>query len=139
MKPVVSAAQIAAQAYAQKTIAPRTTAPSAFVVDAKAAPSKGATPVRRISEETEAFKIEISAEALDAASRDGGRSAQATDASPEAFGADSTEEVAKIAFQPVDSVSLNNGRREAPFAHEKLAVTENDAPRRPGSVLDITI
>jgi hypothetical protein len=135
MKPVVSAAQIAAQAYAQKTIAPRTTAPSAFVVDAKAAPSKGATPVRRITEETEAFKIEISAEALDAASRDGGRSALAVEVpTPE-----NAEDVSKIAFQPVDSVSLNNGRREAPFAHEKLAVTENEAPRRPGSVLDITI
>lgn len=135
MKPVVSAAQIAAQAYAQKTIAPRSTAPSAFVVDAKAAPSKGATPVRRISEETEAFKIEISAEALDAANRDGGRSAEVADASV----AESAEDVAELTFQPVDSVSVNNGRREAPFAHEKLAVTENEAPRRPGSVLDITI
>lgn len=139
MKPVVSAAQIAAQAYAQKTIAPRTTAPSGFVVDAKAAPAKGATPVRRITEETEAFKIEISAEALDAASRDGGRSTQAAETPSEAFGADGVEDVAKIAFKPVDSVSLNNGRREAPFAHEKLAVTENEALRRPGSVLDITI
>ena len=135
MKPVVSAAQIAAQAYAQKTIAPRSTALSGFVVDAKAAPSKGATPVRRITEETEAFKIEISAEALDAASRDRGRGAQAAEAPV----ADGAEDAAKIAFQPVDSVSLNNGRREAPFAHEKLAVTENEAPRLPGSVLDITI
>ncbi len=135
MKPVVSAAQIAAQAYAQKTIAPRSTAPSGFVVDAKAAPSKGATPVRRVSEETEAFKIEISAEALDAASRDGGRGAQVAD-TPIAENAD---DVAEIAFQPVDNVSVNNGRREAPFAHEKLVVTENEAPRSPGSVLDITI
>jgi len=135
MKPVVSAAQIAAQAYAQKTIAPRSTALSGFVVDAKAAPSKGATPVRRITEETEAFKIEISAEALDAASRDGGRSAQTAEAPV----ADGAEDSAKVAFQPVDSVSLNNGRREAPFAHEKLAVTKNEAPRLPGSVLDITI
>lgn len=139
MKPVVSAAQIAAQAYAQKTIAPRSTAPSAFVVDAKAAPSKGATPVRRISEETEAFKIEISAEALDAATRDvgrdGGRRAEIADA-PVAEGA---EDITEITFQPVDRISLNNGRREAPFAHEKLAVSENEAPRRPGSVLDITI
>ena len=136
MKPVVSAAQIAAQAYAQKTIAPRSTALSGFVVDAKAAPSKGATPVRRITEETEAFKIEISAEALDAASRDGGgRSAQTAEAPV----ADGAEDAAKVAFQPVDSVSLNNGRREAPFAHEKLAVTKNEAPRLPGSVLDITI
>lgn len=135
MKPVVSAAQIAAQAYAQKIIAPRSTALSGFVVDAKAAPSKGATPVRRITEETEAFKIEISAEALDAASRDGGRSAQTAEAPV----ADGAEDSAKVAFQPVDSVSLNNGRREAPFAHEKLAVTKNEAPRLPGSVLDITI
>lgn len=135
MKPVVSAAQIAAQAYAQKTIAPRSTALSGFVVDAKAAPSKGATPVRRITEETEAFKIEISAEALDAASRDRGRGAQAAEAPV----ADGAEDAAKIAFQPVESVSLNNGRREAPFAHEKLAVAKNEAPRLPGSVLDITI
>mgnify|MGYP003624672606 FL=1 len=135
MKPVVSAAQIAAQAYAQKTIAPRSTALSGFVVDAKAAPSKGATPVRRITEETEAFKIEISAEALDAASRDGGRSAQTAEAPV----ADGAEDAAKVVFQPFDSVSLNNGRREAPFAHEKLAVTKNEAPRLPGSVLDITI
>ncbi len=137
MKPVVSAVQIAAQAYAQKPVAPRSTLASQFVVDAKAAPSKGATPVRRIAEETEAFKIEISAEALDAANRDGGRSAQ-----PAAVTAPETvEDAAEITFQPVDSVSVSAGpgRREAPFAHEKLAVTEEERPRLPGTLLDITI
>ncbi len=138
MKPVVSAAQIAAQAYAQKTTAPRGTVPSGFVVDPKAAPAKGATPVRRISEETEAFKIEISAEALDAANRDAGRNG-APEAAPDALGADVSEDVAAISFQPVDEVSIGAGRREAPFAHEKLATTETEAPRLPGSVLDITI
>lgn len=135
MKPVVSAAQIAAQAYAQKTVAPRTTAPTGFVLDPKAAPSKGVTPVRRIAEETEAFKIEISAEALDAANRDGGRSAYAA----ETPSAEAPDDAAQIDFQPVDTVSVSAGRREAPFAHEKLATTENEAPRLPGSLLDITI
>jgi hypothetical protein len=138
MKPVVSAAQIAAQAYAQKTVAPRGTIPSGFTLDPKAIPGKGVQPVRRISEDTEAFKIEISAEALDAASRDGGRQASVAPVVP----AETLDDVAEIAFQPVDSVSVssgNSGRREAPFAHEKLATTSDDAPSLPGSVLDITI
>jgi len=140
MKPVVSAAQIAAQAYAQKTIAPRGTIPSGFTLDPKAIPGKGVQPVRRISEDTEAFKIEISAEALDAASRDGGRQASVAPSAPAP--AETLEDAAEIAFQPVDSVSVssgNSGRREAPFAHEKLAATSDDAPSLPGSVLDITI
>jgi len=138
MKPVVSAAQIAAQAYAQKTTAPRGTIPSGFTLDPKAIPGKGVQPVRRISEETDAFKIEISAEALDAASRDGARQAPAGLVAR----AETVDDVAEITFQPVDSVSLSpgsSGRREAPFAHEKLATTSDEAPRLPGSVLDITI
>lgn len=140
MKPVVSAAQIAAQAYAQKTVAPRGTIPSGFTLDPKAIPGKGVQPVRRISEDTEAFKIEISAEALDAASRDGARKASVAPAAPAP--AEMVDDVAEIAFQPVDSVSLSSassGRREAPFAHEKLATSNDDAVRLPGSVLDITI
>ena len=144
MKPVVSAAQIAAQAYAQKTPAPRGTIPSGFSLDPKSAsgpiPGKGVQPVRRISEDTEAFKIEISAEALDAASRDGGRQPSVAPSVPAPV--ETPEDVAEIAFQPVDSVSLSSGssgRREAPFAHEKLATTQDDAQRLPGSVLDITI
>jgi hypothetical protein len=135
MKPVVSAAQIAAQAYAQKTAAPRGTIPSGFTLDPKAIPGKGVQPVRRISEDTEAFKIEISAEALDAASRDGARQGSAAPATR----TETIDDVAEITFQPVDSVSLNSGRREAPFAHEKLATTSEEPQRLPGSVLDITI
>ena len=136
MKPVVSAAQIAAQAYAQKTTAPRGTVQAGFTLDPKAIPEKGLTPTRRVSQETEAFKIEISAEALDAASRDGGRPAAPVDQTA------ATDDVAEIEFQSVDSVSLSmsgSGRREAPFAHEKLGPAQGDAPRLPGSLVDITI
>jgi hypothetical protein len=88
-----------------------------------------------VSQETEAFRIEISAEALEAAKRDGGRSAgrAAQDT------AEPASDVAEIAFQPVESATAGAGRREAPFAHEASGRAEAEPPRRPGTLLDITV
>lgn len=141
MKPVVSASQIAAQAYAQGTGAqnraagPRAAAQPAFPLDAKGLPEKGTAPVRRVSQETEAFRIEISAEALEAAKRDGGRSAGRAEQDT----AKPASDVAEIAFQPVESATAGAGRREAPFAHEASGRAEAEPPRRPGTLLDITV
>lgn len=136
MKPVVSASQIAVQAYAQRTNTPaRVAGQSPFTVDGKGLSPKGLGPVRRVSQETDAFKVEISAEALEAARRDAARQpGVARDAlEPE------LEAVAEIEFQPVEAVTAGSGRREAPFAHEPTTRTSIEAPRRPGSVLDISV
>jgi len=70
MKPVVSASQIAVQAYAQRTGTPaRVAGQSPFTVDGKGLSAKSVGPVRRVALETDAFKVEISAEALEAANR----------------------------------------------------------------------
>jgi hypothetical protein len=143
MKPVVSAAQIAAQAYAQRTsVPPRATPQPGFSVDSKNAatkvqPDKAIGVARRVSQETDAFKIEISAEALEASRRDAGqRSARVVQESEQPV-----EDVAKIAFQSIDGVNAvtRGGRREAPFAHTPGSSRVEEPPRRPGFLLDITI
>lgn len=143
MKPVVSAAQIAAQAYAQRTaVPPRATPQAGFSVDGKTAPerpvpAKAPNAVRRLAQESDAFKIEISAEALEASARDGGRRSSGAAGIVE----ETQAEIAEIAFRPidpVDQVSLTK-RREAPFAHTASQAGADEPVRRPGSLLDITI
>lgn len=141
---MVSAAQIAAQAYAQRTAAPaRATPQPAFTVDnkglaAKVQPEKGLGLTRRLSQETDAYKIEISADALDAAKREGNNRAAhvAQQREPQ------LEAAAEITFQAVDGVEVNvsgAARREAPFAHATSNRPADEPPRRPGFLLDITI
>ncbi len=136
MKPVVSASQIAVQAYAQSTgVRPHAGVQSPFAVDGKAIPAKGVGPLRRVSQETDAFKIEISAEALEAANREGRHGPDAGRQKP----ARAVEDVAEITFQPLEGVSAGSGRREAPFAHAPTAGGESAPPKRPGSLLDISV
>ena len=141
---MVSAAQIAAQAYAQRTAAPaRGTPQPAFTVDNKGLapkiqPEKGLGLTRRLSQETDAYKIEISADALDAAKRDGNSRGAYEARQPEP----QVESAAEISFQPVESVEASvsgAARREAPFAHATTNRTADEPPRRPGFLLDITI
>jgi len=135
MKPVVSASQIAVQAYAQRTSTPaRVGGQSPFTVDGKGLPAKSVGPVRRVALENDAFKIEISAEALEAAKRDGGRQAPISREAPEPV----IEDVAEISFQPTEGVSAGSGRREAPFA-QAASGTSSEPPRRPGTLLDISV
>ncbi len=135
MKPVVSASQIAVQAYAQRTSTPaRVTGQSPFTVDDKGLPAKGVGLLRRVALETDAFKVEISAEALEAANRDGGRQAPIV----RAKSAPGVEDVAEITFQPAESVSAGSGRREAPFA-QTASGTSSEPARRPGTLLDISV
>lgn len=135
MKPVVSASQIAVQAYAQRTSTPaRVAGQSPFTVDGKGLSAKSVGPVRRVALETDAFKVEISAEALEAASRDGGRQAPTARATSEPV----VEDVAEITFQPAEAVTAGSGRREAPFA-QVAPGTSNEPPRRPGTLLDISV
>ena len=133
MKPVVSASQIAVQAYAQRTSTPAA-GQSPFTVDGKGLSAKNVGPVRRVALETDAFKIEISAEALEAASRDGGRQAPIAREVSEPV----IEEVAEISFQPTEAVSAGSGRREAPFA-QGTSGPSSEPPRRPGTLLDISV
>lgn len=147
MKPVVSAAQIAAQAYAQSTVQPKPRGPGVaqprFNVDAQKingdTNADTAGSFRRIRRETEAFKIEISAAALAASEREAGQRRARVERDETV---EQTEEAAAlVTFQAVDGVSGvagGVGRREVPFAHEGRSV-EPEPVRRPGSLLDITI
>jgi len=141
---MVSAAQIAAQAYAQRTAAPaRSTPQPAFTVDnkglaPKVQPEKELGLTRRLSQETDAYKIDISADALDAAKREGNNRSAYVAQQP----VPQVESAAQIAFQPVETVEVRVGgtaRREAPFAHAATNRTPDEPPRRPGFLLDITI
>ena len=135
MKPVVSASQIAVQAYAQRTSTPaRAGGQVPFSVDGTGLPAKSLGPLRRVALETDAFKVEISAEALEAANRDGGRQAPVARAKLEP----GVEDVAEITFQPAEGVSAGSGRREAPFA-QTASGTSSEPPRRPGTLLDIIV
>ncbi|MEQ9519182.1 MAG: hypothetical protein RLN89_07055 [Parvibaculum sp.] len=147
MKPVVSTAQIAAQAYAQSTVQPKPRGPTVgqprFHVDPQKASENGPTSFRRIQRETDAFKIEISAEALAASEREAG--GQRVRLQLDARGDTRVDDVeaaekadALVAFRAVDPVSGGVGRREAPFAQGRVT-KEPEPVRRPGSLLDITV
>lgn len=142
MKPVVTAAQIAAQAYAQSTVQPKrgpVVGQPRFNLDVQKTGDESTSSFRRIRRDTEAFKIEISAEALAASERDA--ASARSHVSPDAR-VDEIEAVEKTnalsAFQAIEAASNGVGRREAPFAETRVT-REPEPIRRPGFLLDIKV
>lgn len=132
MKPVIGASQIAAQAYAQRV----GQQPRVADVQVRPAEAKTAAPVRRLAEENEAFRLSISKEALEAASRDGGGGNKTRVA---ARRPDVEESQSAERFEPVQVELSGAGRREAPFAHNEGRGPVDQPVKRPGSYVDIRV